>query len=265
MTQLYIPPNATNKIEEEGNIFLGIQGPSGSGKTASTLTFPNPIYALFDRPDLAGIRTLPHLKDTPEPYIYKFYSADFVVNTLKCPIAPHGVIDRRAAYRMFLKTEATKLTKEQTLVTDTWTGLQDCFDEINWKEPRYTKDGKIDDFAFWDAKIEYAEEIHTLLKALKCNVVVTFHEMPERDKITGKILDKIQPLMQGKFICKLKSYYPNFFRQRNRQIRDDKGNPIEGKREFLWQTQSSDDFDAKCSKPLLPTYVPADYNSLISH
>jgi hypothetical protein len=263
---MYTPPHAITDVSSYSNVIVGIQGPPGSGKTTSALSFPNPVVALFERPDFRGVlQELPHLKDV-KPVILPFYDADFILNKLKQPKSGEH-FDAASAFVKWVQTESIKLTQQQTLVIDNWTRLQEQFDKVNWSAPlypTYSRKGEIDDFAPWARKIDFAESVSNALLQCKCNIVVIFHEVQEREQGTGRLLDKIQPLMQGKFVAKLKSYYPNFFRQRCviTPVKDKDGKIVDEKREYMWQTKGSLDFDAKCSWPNLPALVPAVYQSL---
>mgnify|MGYP003393341740 CR=1 FL=1 len=260
---LYIPPIATTEIDKYSSLIVGIQGAPGSGKTVSSLTFPNPIIALLEKPDLEGMLTLPILAGV-KPALLPFYSSEWLdKNSLPKFPTPGGIgglqHDPAGCFKSWLSGTAQKLTGEQTLVVDNWTRLQEHFDKINWSYKTLTKRGEEDDFAPWDRKLTFSEEVMNSLVNLTCNVVVLFHEIPERDKATGQLLDKIQPLQQGKFIAKLKSYFPNFFRQHCLESKENKG-----QMEYMWQVKGNTGFDAKCSKPNLPMLVPAHYSSLIS-
>lgn len=263
---MHIPEYATTNIEGYSNIILGIQGPAGSGKTTAALTFNNVLLAAFERPDLEGIFTLPQFAGKQKPPILPFYDAEFVTKTLQQPMSGEQ-FDSPNCFLNWLRKAGPKLAKEQTLVLDNWTRLQEHFDRVNWNAPLYPtygRGGQIDDFAPWNRKIDFAENVSNALLALKCNVVVIVHEIQEREQGTGRLLDKVQPLMQGKFLAKMKSYYPNFFRQVCRQKRGADGKAIEGSEpEYLWQTKSSDMFDAKCSRPAMGALVPATYESFV--
>lgn len=264
---MYIPPSGTTELTTYSNKIVGIQGPSGSGKTISSLTFPNPVIALFEKPDLAEMSKIPMLAGV-KPVLLPFYDTAWL-DTHKYKKFHPGTDgyspthDPAGAYLQFLEGEAKKLTNEQTLITDNWTRLQEKFDKINWSYKTYSKKGEEDFFEPWDRKITYSENVSNALISLNCNIVVLFHETPERDKTTGQLFtDKIQPLQQGKFIAKMKSYYPNFFRQHCRMKKDTATGKETGEREFVWQVQGNSSFDAKCSKVGLPMFVPAEYKSI---
>lgn len=264
---MYNPPGAES-IENQKMyaIRLGIQGAPGTGKTyAAVDTFPNPIVLDFDNAlhDHYGksINRIP------------FWDKNFVLNKMEwitgkgekrigIPLKPHGIPDRREAFKQWLKSYIGEFSPEQTIILDSWTFLQDAFDAVTWAEPAYTKRGEIDDFAPWDLKLEYSKEIMGILKSGRCHVVVIFHETQQRDKETGLLLDKIQPLMRGSFFAQLKGHFPFFFRALG---------PNEKRKilpsEYVWQTGSNGEFDSKCCNEKLKQQgiVKATYQSFIEY
>lgn len=271
-SNIYIPPESTSLSESPSTKRIGIQGPGGSGKTASSLTFPNPLVLNLDNTDIRGliksVSALSELFKVELPRQLPFYDKNFVVDKLGVKIQKCGVLETHTAVRKWLREEGPKLTANQTAIVDSWTALQDSFDAFIFHPENacYTSDGKVDFYAPWDAKIDFSMEVLTLLQNLKCNVVVLFHENKERDKVTGKLLDKNQPLMQGKFVAKLKNYFPYFVRQMVTHKVDAKLQPInaDGPVEYLWQVKAGPEFDAKfIGKPDRPMLVDATYSSLL--
>ena len=238
-------------------IRLGLQGPPGSGKTTSALTFPGVLVLDFDHglQAFAGqdVRTVP------------FYSSDWIIQYGFKPTSPIGGPNRRDAFLKWLREEAPKLVASDTLVVDSWSTVQDAFDLQTSLEPKYTKEGKIDDYDFWERKIEFSREVMIRLNGLRCNVIVCFHETQIRDAKTGMLLDKIAPLMQGKFVARIKQYFSDYFRcsVETTEVKDASGKVIETKRNYVWQVNSNALFDAK--RRSLQTdklFVPAHYSSL---
>lgn len=246
-------------------IMLGIQGPPCSGKTWAACSFPNPIVADFDR----GVSALKG-KDIR---VVPFYDEQYVVETLKANKKqftiegiPTLAINRRDAFRRWLTEFATKLTPTDTLIIDSWTSLMNAFDLMTEAEPAYTAKGNVDEFAFWRRKIMWSTDVIEQLKGLKCNVVVNFHEVQMRDKTTGILLDKVQPLMEGKFVAELKVHFTDFFRQHamSKLKIDGKPQDVNGKNidkdGWYWQVKSDATFDAKCRVPgLVEKFYAADY------
>lgn len=270
MTNLYTPPNAITELPSYSNLIVGIEGFPGTGKTAAALTFPNPIMALFEKPDLEGLLSLDHLKGV-KPIMLPFYSNSWLdLNQWPKYEAPRPAVFKAyhpaGCFKLWLDREGPKLSPEQTLIVDNWTRLQELFDEVNWGFDSFSKGGEVDHFAPWDRKLSFQEEISNALISLPCNVVVLFHEVQERDKATGVLLDKLQPLSQGKFVAKLKSYYPNFFRAI--VLREEKDGKPTGERKFVWQVKHTASFDPKCSRPHLmtpeaPIVIDAHYKTLL--
>lgn len=241
-----------------------IQGPPGSGKTVAAATFPDPYWlacetGLFQQKDailkIHGIdvtkfKIIPFYDDT---FTRKFFEQEKLLKVeKKNPNTQELVLNRRDGVRLWLQRFAKDIPPGSTLVLDSWTALQEYFDRMTETEPAYTKKGEIDEFDFWARKIEYSEAICSLLEQLNCGVVVLCHEAPERDKSTGQLLDKIQPLQQGKFVTKFKRYFSNCFRS-----------SVTGDGRYVWQTKSDKQFDAKCSIVGLPNPIEAHYKSLI--
>jgi hypothetical protein len=267
---IYIPPTAKPLDDKDSpqTILIGIQGQPGSGKTVASLTFPNPIILHFDKTDITGlIKSAAIIKDVT-PYQIPFWSETFILDTLKQrKTSKGGLVDRREAFTSWLRQENAKFKSNQTIILDSWSSMQDSFDNVTFdaSEKVYNTKGEENFYAPWDAKISYSLEVVELLKSFNCNVVVLFHETRERDKKTGEFLEKMQPLMQGKFMTELKRHFPYFVRQHCREPLDEKGQPRKGvDPEYLWQVKSSNDFDCKfIGQPSRPVYLPANYNSLI--
>lgn len=261
----YIPTKSVNlKDVVESRIRLGILGEPGTGKTTAALTFPNPVDLDFDN----GLSNFLGQNVISVP----FHDYTYVSQTLGYPPKQTGAQpNRRDAVLKFLREEAIKLETDQTLVLDSWSTLQDAFDVQTALEPAYTKQMTIDEYDFWARKIEFSRNVCTYLMSLKCNVVVIFHEQKVRDNKTQQILDKIAPVMQGKFVTQLKVYFPDFFRAvvQEQKRKDEKtGKEFREKVNYLWQVKSDSLFDAKSTLKKVPenqVYIPATYQSYIEH
>jgi hypothetical protein len=253
---MYKPELAVDiSMEHNSQIFLGIQGPPGCGKTTAALTFPNPVVINWDR----GLRGHVDRKDVIQ---FPMYDKSFITDKLGIkPAGSHKLPNITKAIECLLHDHCSKLEKDQTLVWDTWSSHQDAFDAWNTEVPYYTDKGKIDEYEAWDVKLKHARKVHDLFRSLPCNVLVLFHISQMRDKESGRLLDKEQPLMTGKFTAELKKNYPFFFKMFVREGSDKQT-------EWVWQTKSDNTFDAKCCTPVgdkIPNIIPAKYEVLAGY
>lgn len=261
---MYIP-ELSNNMEAVSfpQIRLLLQGEPGTGKTYSALTAPNILDLDLDNglTAHAGRKDVIQVPVFSDVWCEKFCDAQGLQIRSQNP----GSINRRDIIKYWLDREGRKLEAGQTLIVDSWTTLQEAFDRQTRLEPVYTKTRGIDEYAFWDRKMDYSEELCNMFCELQCHVIVTTHEYNERDKITGKIMTKYQPLMQGKFITKFKKYFTDCFRCVVADKLDSGGNPIvttlhDGSKriesEYFWQTKGNDLFDAKRRLNTIPDLIP---------
>lgn len=243
---MYISPLASNlKDMEFPQIRLGLQGAPGTGKSFCMQTFPQ--VTAYDRDN--SLTALAGKNITVWPMWDDEFVAKLSNGKWSKPPKPGVRLNRRDACKWLLETEGPKLEAGQTLFIDSWSSIQDDFDHQTWAFPKYTKKGEIDDFAPWAEKIDYASDLMNLIMTFKCHVVVTFHEIQVRDPATGVLLDKVSPLMQGKFVAELKRFFTDFFRTKNLGRKPD---------DFVWQVKSDKEFDAKTRLTKIPsdiTYV----------
>lgn len=238
--------------EIDSNIRLGIQGPPGCGKTYAAMSFPNPVVANWDKglQEFAGSISILQ---------YRLYSPEWIKDKLGIgPDMSHGKAypNYETVIRKLFSEHLCKLESNQTLIWDSYTSFANAFYSWNFSEKWYTKKGEEDVYEYWSKWVDVQKALHSGFQSLKCNVVVIFHSASVRDPATGKLLDKEQPLVQGKFVAELKGKYPFFFKQFVKQDTD-------GKLNWLWQTQSDNTFDAKCVLKL-PAIIPATYDSFKS-
>lgn len=274
--RLYIPPGARtlDSIVDVPQIRLGIQGAPGEGKTFSALTFPNCIVLNVDR----GLGAHAGRKDVVEIPIYDI---EFIKKLH--PKNPN----KRDAILEWMKKEATKLSKEQTLIMDSGTSIESAFDMQERLEPVTSSTGVTDTYAFWRHKLEYFDELFDILFALRCNIVWCSHEQVDRDK-KGELNGKLKPLLSGQYADKIVGKFTDWFRQhasdKPKNIEEDiKPNILKAHgmtqkeyREwcnsfprntlYYWETESSDIFSGKCSSLVnFPQYIPAHYDSFIKY
>jgi len=253
---MHIPTNAQKMSSlDTYQIRLALQGASGTGKTYSALTFPNPIVIDIDNNLTAhthrtDVHRLP-FKDTD--WLKTWFKPSFA--KIEYPI--------RDAVLEWITGEGRKLEKDQTLILDSWTTLQDNFDLQQDLEKVYTKTMEVDAYDFWDKKIEYSRKVVDTLGTLKCHVVVTFHEQDVRDA-AGQLIGKVEPLMQGKFQKKLGLYFTDWFRC----IADNKVDPKDIKKilgtTWWWQTASTKEVNLK-SRLAFPLLIEPNFTSLAGY
>lgn len=248
---MFTPTNSLNiKESKMPAIRIGIQGEPGTGKTYGALTFPNPIVLDFDGGLQAyygrDVLTIPFHDNE---WIMTYENGKYKPNKRNPETGRLGLPNRRDALIHWLETDGFKLEREQTLILDSWSTVQDAEDAQQAVEPKLTKEGKFDDFHPWMQKTKYAKDLAAHLASLRCNVVVLFHEFKDRDD-KGRILDKTQPLMQGKYVCELKKSYPFFFRSvcTYTPAKGADGKEVKTEPKYWWQIRSNSYFDAKCAR-----------------
>lgn len=237
---------------------LMLMGYPGTGKTWSALTFPNPVVLNLDRGLSAHIG-----KKIIEIPLYDIALIDALAKRSFQTAPPNA----RDAVKHWLVNEAQKLEADQTLIVDSWTTLQNAFDLQTKLEPVYsTKTGKEDTYAFWARKVEYALEVCSLLKNIRCHVVVTVHETVERND-DGNLTGKIKPLMQGQFADQLGGHFTDVFRQlavtRYKEPSNTKSEVIGT--DYLWQTQSDNVVNCKTCLVGAPKFIKATYEDYIKY
>ena len=272
-TQLYIPPaSMLPSAYPASPTRMLLVGGAGRGKTFSAMTFPNPIICDLDN-KLNGYK---QFKPTHEFHAIPFWNTKFVTEVCKCnnagpgkPFNPKYPANTRDAFKYWLIEEGPKLTKEQTLIVDSWTSMHTAFDlqsklphEVVWS----TKTGQEDGFAFWGRKKQYSKEIVDALKALSCNVVVIAHETFERDE-NGRIIG-LKALQDGSYADELPTQFTDVYRQHvfTKEEAAKRGLKQDENIAYWWQTDKDQYFTFACkSKPSLPAFVTADYSSLTNN
>jgi len=264
---MYLPPTSTNLKDSppaSRRMFVALVGAPGSGKTEGALTFPSPFVLDMD----GGL--IKHIgQDLPNIPIYKHEECE----RLKLEFRPKDNTFNRIdwIYR-WIGTEGPKFEEGQTLIIDSLTSLEDCYNrwydvEIN---PRCSKSGEVDKFFFWSNKITVFSRIIAALKGLRCNVVITMHEMREMED--GEITSKIKPVLQSGYAPRLPKEFDEYIRciarfpsetgnaQQNAKITTDVG-PITSPT-YLWQIKPNDSFNAKSRCSRKETYIRAGYKEL---
>lgn len=202
---------------EQSNLF-GIQGAPNSGKTHAALSFPNPIVFDFDKKLPPGIPCVP------------FWKPEFIDTLAKRrhPALPN----RRDALIKYLNEMAPKLPTNFTIIIDSWTRVQDAFDQTAHLAPieYMTKgnDPSVDGFKIFRHKMDWSTQVIMALMSLPHTVVITFHEQVDRDE-DGMPNGKTKPLMTGQFADKLAGYCSTMVRQ------DCTRDPKTGVPKWSWQ------------------------------
>lgn len=274
-TGLYIPPGCEtlDKAKTDPQIRLGLQGMPGCGKTWLALTFPNPIVANFDR-GLIGHRGRSDVIEVP------FYDGKFVDSIVKRD-GLQGPPNRKDALSIWLSKEATKLSAQQTLVLDSNKQIQNEYHVWYKMNPVISKSGKENDFAEWNLKINYFNDLGTSLKELKCNVIYICHETPDRDK-EGNLTGMNRPLVSGQIGDAIASDYTDWYRviavakpadeematRFKKKFMVNDSQLLEWKKStpndtiYMCQTQSDDICKCKTSLVNVPKFILASHESI---
>lgn len=268
---MFIPESAVSiKDQVFQQIRLLLQGYGGTGKTYSALTFPNVIVANIDR----GLTA--HLgKDIPE---FKLYEPAFVDARSKRVFAT-APPNRRDAFLHLMRNDFPKLQQDQTLLEDSWTSLQNAFDQQTSLEPSFSTTGKEDKYVFWKRKMDFSLEVVEGNKSLNCHVIVTCHEQADRND-DGNLNGKLKPLMQGQFADQLLGHFTDVFRQLaiskptdvSKVNLSDYGcktvadfqalmNSFTTNTMYLWQTQSDSVVNCKTALVGAPKFIKADFDT----
>lgn len=281
--QIYRPPGCPrlSDIPPE-QIRVGIQGPPFEGKTTASLTFPNPIILSIDR----KVSAHTHRDDV---ILIPFHDVKFV-NSVVPKDGMNAPVNRKEALIKWLSTEGTRLSRQQTLILDGSTGIEEEYHiwyKFHEQELALSKTGQIDSFVEWNLKKKYFEELHLCLKSVPANVVYICHETADRDK-KGELNGKVRPLLTGQSGDKLGGNLTDLFRAMAVSKPRDKeqgdklmkwagidattlaewvaSTPPVCQTIYLWQTQADELCDCGTSSMLnAPKYVLAHYNSFLKY
>jgi hypothetical protein len=276
MTEIYKPPGCLT-LEELGDsqIRVGIQGAPFTGKTWASLSFPNPIILSLDR------KVSAHGGDNV--MIVPFHDVGFIDKIVKRPgtKAPPSTKD---AILEWLLMEGTKLAKNQTLIVDGSTAVEEAFHtwyRYNEDTLAMTKSGQIDAFVEWSLKKDFFGDLFSRLKSIPCNVVYIVHEAEKSDK-DNNATGKIRPLMTGQVRDRLCGNFTDWFRshviskpvneEQRKKLKEWGGvddstikewidsTPTSYQSIHLWQTQPDSICDCGTTSLVgAPKYIIADY------
>ncbi len=184
---------------------IAIVGRPGTGKTHGALTFPNIQVADFDTKLPRGTSSLP------------FWNNDFCNAILKRHSRTNTEPRRaniRDAFQLWLTENIDEYGEEQTLFIDSWTMVQNAFDvqtRFDEKLEAITKTQAINKYWFWNQKLEYCRNIIDLLKRGRCRIIISFHEVIERNE-DGEPNGRVTPIMDGQFKDQLLGHFTDVWR-----------------------------------------------------
>jgi hypothetical protein len=240
---------------------VALVGAPGSGKTTAAATFPNPIFYDFDNKLPLGVTSIP------------LWNPEFCDKLAKRN-SPQSPPNQRDAFRKHLRDNCLKYTKDQTLILDSWTFLQNASDrQIHLEE---NDDDKPNQYGFWKKKQLYALETLNRFKECACQVVVTFHETIERD-VEGEATGKLRPLMEGGFKDQLLGHFTDVWRQLCDPVErgeDGRIKLVDGKtsfkRGYYWRLLSDPQVNTNTNpvlgekiRKLKISMIPANYNEIL--
>lgn len=288
MSELFKPVGSVNlnSVGYSTQLRIGIQGLPKTAKTYSALTFPHPVVLSYDRGLIAhvgrDIIEVPMYDNAWVDSVSKRVAPMYINLRDETPKQKDRPFDRKGALLKFLYGDATKLTKEQTLIIDGGTGVQSAFHTGYWADPSIDKNGAIKPYEEYKQKINYFTEMALCFKALACNVIYICHESQDRND-KGDLNGRIRPLLSGAFQDELQSHFTDWFRahvvEKPEKIKEGDfktkysltdihfkewmdSTDKDHRSIYLWQTYP--DSIATCGTSLknTPKFIPASYSSL---
>lgn len=232
---------------------IAIVGAPGSGKTTSCKTFPNRLWLDFDH------------KLPVDEISVPFWNAEFC-DSLAGRTNYNAPPNQRDAFKIWLRDNHTVVPENVTLILDSWTFLLNAIDtQILLEESLLGKPNK---YFRWDQILKYCVDITNWLKGLKCLLVVTMHETPERDD-EGELNGKLKPVMHGSFKDQLLGHFTDAWHQvAHPYEKEAQGTKIIRTRKFGWfwelancpsfNTNTNEELGRKIQKYNI-SMVPADY------
>jgi len=255
---MYTPKHASTEVSSSSKqIRLLLMGIPGSGKTYSTVTtFPNPVVLNVD--NNCDNRDILALK----PIIIPFYKPE-VRQAVSPGTFKKGKPCMADSISIWLNTEGSQLTSEQTLIIDSVSTIADGVSEDLWATVPIGKDGEPNGFVYYDLWADWWCGFCTILKdKLQCNVVMIMHEEEIRDKETGRVL-KYEWLLEGKkFSPRMGQFFTDVFRASVLTKESGGTEKPQVERVFRWQVMPDDKFpQCKTRLNTKEKFVPATYKS----
>lgn len=246
----YIPQQArsTKDIDIAQRRILLVAEP-GEGKTYTSLTTsPSPIIIDLDNgiTDQRLVKlNVPHI-----PLYDELYCKEVLKKNIRCN-----------ALLEFLKVDGIKLAKDQTLIIDSLTALQDSVHEHCWSIVKKSKDTQEPDVRdYWYKIKDYWVECFTLLMRLRCHVIVTAHLAEKRDKENGLLLG-YGPMIDGSIRQQIGRFFTDVIRQHAREKKVGTDKVVT---EYVWQVKTDNWFKAKSRADVDGIFIPASFNYLLN-
>lgn len=256
-SEIYIPPSAANtKDIDIAQRRILLCGEVGDGKTFTSMTTsPNPILVDFDN----GV-TDPRLVSLGIPHI-RIYDSKYCKEVLKKDV-------RCNALKEFLKTDGPKFARNQTLIIDSLSSLQDDVLEYNWSVAKKIKvegsqEMQEDTRDWWYKNKEWWVEIFTYMMRLNCHVILTAHLAEKIQKIKNsesELMVGFGPMVSGSVRHEIGRFFTDVIKQHT--ISKKVGDKIIT--EYLWQVKPDPMFKTKCRAQTDSINIPASFNGLLA-
>lgn len=247
-------------LKQDGTIKLLIYGDSGAGKTVAATSFPGPVFVHDFDGKVISAANFWRTKN-PEQLGQIDYQSYNEINEKE----KWDTVKNRYATFFGWLVEMQTIVREKkpfpykTVVLDSLTTYSDLLLAEIIRQTKHTLKTPIpgrDDIpglqTYQVNGVHFKAQLNDFL-ALPCNVIVTAHLDVDKDELTGRIERK--PKMSGK----LATYLPIVFGEVYRQYVEGTG----AGRKYVWQTQSSAEYNCRSQIPNLPDKVDATYKSLI--
>jgi hypothetical protein len=184
---------------------IAIIGAPGSGKSTSCVKssygegFPNRLWLDFDH------------KLPPNEASIPFWDAQFCDTQAKR--TANNCVNQRDAFSHWMRQNHDKFTEEQTVILDSVSKLLNGLDQQCNLEKDAQADSKRKHYDFWAHKLRFWQETMTMVKAMKCRVVLIFHETQERNE-EGALTGKIKPILDGSYKDQILGDFTDVWHQR---------------------------------------------------
>lgn len=227
-----------------------IVGRPATGKSFAANTFPNPVFLDFDHKAPAGAKT------------FDFWNPIFCDSIVR-RVNPNHLPNRRDALLKFFKdhvvtpTESNRLPLDTTLILDSVTAFDESLhQQIRQEGIPVGKSGQPDAFYVWRKKIEFLDDLFTVISAWPGDFICIMHEMPEYDD-AGSQTGRVKPLIAGQYADKIASKFNCVFRSRI-ELDPSTKKPI-----YVWDVQPTRAFESTNRLGITQVTIKATYQSLM--